>query len=308
MPVVNPTTVPPTETVSPFGFLAQSFAWMLQNWIYVGVALLLAIGAYAVYRIWIKQKEEDDVFLVDYKRTKDMCKLQKNGKRVRSSPIPIFIFGFFFFIGIGMLIIGVLMNWGNFLSWSYGVFGIGVLISGIISWLGIFKTRDRIYLTSGKTSKFIGFYAGECITENMKNYLIEKGMGPSKTDFVVRTSLDKTLTVKIPNEVNGKKSKDQVKTMSIAIPDDAVIEGEDSILIKGLGLQQFRYFLYPILEDESGNPISMKFIATALEKDIALVDTLYNQTSDFANVMREQVNMNPTVRFRTKVGGDSGAE
>lgn len=320
MPIVNP-TIPSSSgnSVTPFAFLIQAFAWMGQNWIIIGAGLLVSFGLYAFWRIYVKQKEEDDIFLRDYKRTKEMCKLQRNRKRIRSSPIPIYIFGVFFFIGIAMLIIGFAMNWGNFLMWSFGIFGIGLFISGGLQWIGFFKRRDRVYMTSGISSKFLGFYGGECVTENMKNYLIEKGLGPMKKQFIVRINLNRKVTVVVPvnrqikkgeettTKKPTKKKKADETEVGIAFPEHPVIEGEDSIIIKGMGLQQYRYFLYPILFDQFGNPISMKFIATSLEKGIALVDTLYDQTSDFARIMREQVNLNPDVRYRQKVGGQSSA-
>lgn len=304
MPVVNPAPSGGTSGVSPFAFLVQTFAWMSKNWLGVGLLMALGFGFFVFWKFYLKKNEEEDIFLKDYNRTKDMCKLQMNNRRIQTSPVPIYIFGLFLFLGIGMLLVGVIMDNGDFIVWAFGVFGLGLLISIILHSLGIFKRRDRVYLISGNGSKFIGFYGGECVTEDMKNYLVVKGIGPAKKEFVIRVSLVKEIEMTSPAEKeNGKKKK----LGKISLPDNPVIEGEDSILIKGIGLQQYRYFLYPVLLDDKGNPISMKFIATSTEKDIALVDTLYSQTADFTRIMREQVNMNPSVRYKQKTQGETSA-
>ena len=308
MPVVNPTPPPAPASVSPFAFLVSMFQWMGQNWLIVGGVALAVFVIYILYRLFIKQKEEEDIFLRDYKRTKEMCKLQANRRRIRSSPIPIYIFGIFFFLGIGMLIVGVAINAGDFFVWGFGIFGLGIFVTALIQWLGIFTRRDKVYIVSGRNSRWLGDYAGECVTENWKNFLIQKGFAIGKQEFVVRASLEKTIKVKVPvSKGTGKAQKTKTEIQTIELTDEPIIEGEDSIIIKGFGLQQFKYFLYPILQDASGNPLSMKFVATTLEKDIALVDTLYDQTQDFARIMREQVNINPDVRYQQKTRGESGA-
>lgn len=310
MPVVNPTTTtqPPSSALSPFAFLVSAFQWMGKNWLILGVILLVAFVLYVLYRMFIKQKEEDDIFLRDYKRTKQMCKLQSNRKRIRPSPIPLYIFGVSFFLGISMILIGILMNWGEFLIWAFGVFGTGLFISIFLHWTGLFHNRDRIYITSGKNSKWLGNYGGECVTEGWKNFLIFKGLGPKKQEFVVRCSLEKQIETEVQTLKQTEKGKEsKIEKETITLPDEPFIEGEDSIIIKGAGLQQFKYFLYPIMQDIRGKPVSMKFVATTLEKEIALVDTLYLQTQDFSRIMREQVNINPQVRFHQKTRGDSSA-
>jgi hypothetical protein len=300
MPVVNPPVTPAPQQASPFEFIVQAFGWMAQNWLILGAIALVAVVIYILYRMFMKQKEEEDIFLRDYKRTKDMCKLQANRKRIRPSPVPIYIFGVFIFLGISMLLVGVFINSGDFIMWAFGVFGAGIFVSALFHWGGFFVKRDRIYLTSGKNSRWLGNYGGECVTGSFKNFLLVRGLGPAKKQFVVRTNIDKNLEVELTDK-EGKKTEVQ----KITLPEEPVIEGEDSILVKGIGLQQFKYFLYPVLVDEKGTPISMKFVATSTEKEIALVDTLYDQTSDFARIMREQVNINPSVRYIQKTKGES---
>jgi hypothetical protein len=309
MPVVTPTTTTiPQASASPFAFLVAIGQWAGQNIVYVGAFIVAAFIAYILYRMFIKQKEEEDVFLKDYKRTKEMCKLQANRRRVRSSPIPIYIFFVFMFVAFAMIMVGLFINMGDFVIWGFGIFGIGIAITAVMQGLQIFVRRDKIYLVSGKTSRFVGEYGGECITEGWKNFLIVKGF-LMKTEYIVRTSLNRDIEVDVPKVIRTSDgaSKKTIVKQKIVFNEDPVIEGEDSIIIKGLGLQQYKYFLYPVTQDANNNPISMKFVATALEKDIALVDTLYSQTQDFARVMREQVNIHPDVRYKKSAGGESGA-
>jgi len=87
-----------------------------------------------------------------------------------------------------------------------------------------------------------------------------------------------------------------------AIATDLTSVDGDKLLVKGLGIERVKYFLYPVLRDNMGNIADKKIEIFDRQKTPALIETMYNQVEDFANVARELINLNPLVRFKHKTG------
>lgn len=116
--------------------------------------------------------------------------------------------------------------------------------------------------------------------------------------WIVRSNTNEEIEVIIPATKKGKK--ETRKTLKLSIP--TIIKGRDSLIIHAEGLQLKKYYTYPILKDAKGVAINDEIYNFKRERDAVIVDTLYEQTVDFSNAMREAVNMNPSVRYKMKTG------
>lgn len=89
----------------------------------------------------------------------------------------------------------------------------------------------------------------------------------------------------------------------IKLPVPYITRGTDAVIIHCLGLQLKKYYTYPILLSSEGDIIQDEAYNFERERSSILNDTLYVQTIDFANAIREAVNMNPSLRYVIKTEG-----
>jgi hypothetical protein len=105
-------------------------------------------------------------------------------------------------------------------------------------------------------------------------------------------------------ESKDEKSGKTVQTKkTITLPSVNIVKGNGAIILHCYGLQMKKYFTYPILINNDGTIIQDEAINFTRERDSVLTDTLYLQTIDFANVMREAINLNPSLRYVMKSDG-----
>ena len=153
---------------------------------------------------------------------------------------------------------------------------------------------------------------GECITQDgYKNIMFWKGKKwfafwiPARLDFmdlvkeifIIKCNMNKEYISRVWND----EQKKMVEQREEIATDLASVDG-DKLLIKGLGIERVKYFLYPVLRDREGNIADKKIEIFDRQKTPALIETMYNQVEDFANVARELINLNPLVRFKHKTG------
>jgi hypothetical protein len=118
-----------------------------------------------------------------------------------------------------------------------------------------------------------------------------------KDVFIIKCNMNKIYTMRT-FDPDTKKVKDE--TYEVAT--DLVNTDGNKLIIKGLGLERVKYFLYPVLRDNLGNIVDKKIEVFDRQRTPALIETMYTQVEDFANVSRELINLNPLVRFAHKTG------
>jgi len=170
----------------------------------------------------------------------------------------------------------------------------------------------HVYMVSDKNLTYMGKYLGECITnDGFKNILLFRFkkwylfwiplfldfFDLVKEDFVIRCNLNKVYKYRWKDPKTGEEQEKQVE-----LSHDIVYKDGDKLIIRGFGMERVRYFFYPVMRDKEGNIVDKKLEIFARERDSALIDVLYNQTEDFANISRELVNMNASARFFVKTG------
>jgi hypothetical protein len=104
-------------------------------------------------------------------------------------------------------------------------------------------------------------------------------------------------------QVDATTKKVEIVDLKLPIPN--ITAGSGTMIIHCVGLQMKKYFTYPILQTFAGTMIQDETINFERERDSVLTNTLYEQTIDFANVMREAINLNPTLRYVIKTEGKS---
>lgn len=167
-------------------------------------------------------------------------------------------------------------------------------------------TLKEVYLISDAGLKHIGHYMGEAVThDGFRNILFWKFKKwylfwfPARFDFfdvvketmIIRSNVNKTYTYR---EYDPKTKVESL--IKAQLTKDIISKSEDKILIRGFGLERMKYFLYPVLRDKDGDTIDKSIEIFERERNPALISAMYQQAEDFANVSRELVNMNPSVR------------
>jgi hypothetical protein len=169
-----------------------------------------------------------------------------------------------------------------------------------------------VYLVSNSSLRYLGHYWGDCLTQDgYRNILIWAHKKwylfwvPTRLDFL---DLAKDLFIVRTNEndVFYEKVRDP-QTKAITVIERKTTKGfvftdGDKLVIKAHGIEPLNYFFYPILKNESGNVVDSSLEIFEREKNPALINVMYNMSEDFANVVREVVNLNPRVRFHAKTG------
>lgn len=176
-------------------------------------------------------------------------------------------------------------------------------------------TIKEVYLVAENNLQYIGHYMGECITQDgYKNIMFWKFKKwylfwiPARIDFfdlvkevmIIRCNINKEYKY---IEIDASKNQ-KITTKNLA--HDLVMKSGNSLMIRGVGLERVKYFLYPVLRDNDGNISDKSLEIFEREKNPALVNVLYNLSEDFANISRELININPKVRYTVKTGESTG--
>jgi len=285
-----------------FGMINDILGFIGANWIWFVVLAGIAIVVIFIWRWLNSVKEKNNIFLRYFKEVVRLCSLQRNRKRVRERMFWVVAFGVCSFIGTFMLVIALVTDDVSAFMLSSSIFIIGVIAGSALKFGHFMAHHDIIQVIGRFGVKSVGWYEGECITaDGYKNFLISNGRKWLfwKNKFVLRVNLNEKHII----ETRDDKGKRELR--EYLIPKDNLIEGSDVIIVKGEGFDKANYFYYPLVADEHGNIVNMDLIAFARAREVAMLDTLYQQTEDFARVQREAININPHVRYNLKTRGES---
>ena len=292
----------PQQSQGIFSPVNNILGFLYANWIWFLVLGIVAVVVIFLLRFMGSVKEKQDVFLRYFKEVKRLCKLQANKKRVRERAFWFFGLVATIFLSVLLLVIAFVTDDISSFMLAISIFAIGFSVSLVLKLTKLFAYHDIIQIIGMFGAKIIGYYSGECITgDGYKNFLVWNGRKWLfwKNDFIVRVNLNDKIRI----ETRSSENKREIREYEL--PKDLLIEGENVIAIKGEGVDKANYFYYPLLVDRNGNIINMDLIAYARAREVAILDTLYQQTEDFARVQREAININPYLRWRVKSQGES---
>lgn len=304
---------PADQTSSPSADASQATAFerlfiTVNEWgvplIVIGVLITIVM---VVLKWWGGVKERDNVFLRDYNRTVQLCRMGANPKRIKPRSFWIYDLSISTFVSVTLIVVALVLDDAGAFQLGSLIFTVGLVSSFILKLSNLFTQYDPVMIVGSFGIKAIGSYLGECVTsDGYRNFLLWDSRKYIfwKNVFVVKVNLNDKFRI----ETVGKDNKRTIE--EISLPKDLIVEGDSAIAVKGEGLDKAGYFFYPLVRDEAGNIICMDLVAYARSKDVAMLDTLYQQTEDFSKVQRQAINMNPFVRFSQKTRGDTitGAE
>jgi len=291
---------PPKGIMSPMqGVLDFVSAWWMPLLIGGGIFFILMY----VLRWWKTQKEKANIFLLDYNRTKALCKHQANRKRINERAIWLYVLAVTIFVSVLLFVIALVTDDVPSFLLAIGAGIVGIFASAFLKLGKFFAQYDIVQVAGSFGTKIIGYYSGDCITsDGYRNFLCwnRRKFVFWKNEFIVKVNLNDDWKIETWNPQTEKR-----EIRSFKLPNDLIIEGENAIILKGEGLDIAGYYYYPIMTDKNGNIVNMDLIAFSRSRDVAMLDTLYQQTEDFVRVQREAINLNPNVRYITRTRGES---
>ena len=280
----------------------------LEYW-YIFLILVIALFAYRyATRQMVMERFDKDIFYKNYDRIFKMCKDRGAGAKKVKSRLPFILLLIGSFLSFMFMISAGLENSGSMFYMSIYAF-VGVLV--VYGALTVSKVLDKpfaVYLQHGDHQRFIGSYAGECITKDgYKNLLLWRGkrwfIYPDY--FILKVYVNKK--VKISSPIKTKKpakdgEKTKFRTTSYDMPDNLMFEDMDSglIVIRALDIERDKYFYTPIFIDTEGNVVDNSIVTYDVEKNLSLTDTLYAQTEKYGQQLMKALDMNLPLGYERK--------
>lgn len=265
--------IKPIDRQTPTPSVIQEGTTWVMNHIWL-IIIFLAIGGgiFLILFIWKKTVAKVDPFYENWKKTKQLCKLNKRWSvkdvyRVSGSSGLKWLGHY---EGDCTLEDGTInVMWSN---WKWGFFG------KAIRWV-FFPLRPLLKLV-------------------MKEYHIVKApYGEREVTKIEK--IDRTTTDKDGNTIQEKIPKIEYGEMLNYI----IFDNSGNCLVKSKSLSKTKHFYCPVTMNERGEVIDTRYKTFQKEYGGAIVEGLYNLTVDFANIMRERISVEPKVRYIQKTEG-----
>jgi hypothetical protein len=268
---VKPINNPPRKPSS----VELASGWVINHiWLLV---IFLAIGGGIILflYIWKKAVVKIDPFFVNWKKTKELCKLNR-----RWSIKDVY---------------RVSGNTG--LKWLGEYEGDCILDDGSINVMW----SNWKWGFWGKLLRWVFFPLRPLLKLIMKDYSI------IKAPFGEKEILSYNINEKI---VGNEKVKVVEKTYGEKIIEYITFDDSGNCLVKAVGISKSKHFFYPVISNDKGEIVDTRIISFEKEQSDALLTGLYNLTQDFSNIMRERIALEPKVQYIRKTEGTevSGAE
>lgn len=253
--------------------IQQSTSWLLDHVWMVVIFLAIGMGIFLFLFIWKKTTSQIDPFYMNWKKTKELCKLNKRWSvksvyRVSGKTGLKWLGDYEGDCILEDSSINIL--WSN---WKWGFWG------KLIRWV-FFPLRPLLKLV-------------------MKDYSICKAPYGEK----------EVIKIEIVSVGEGKEQFKKIKkTYGDKIVDYVTFDNSGNVLIKSLSLSKSKNFFCPVVRSDKGEVVDTRLQVFDKEQGCALIDGLYNLTVDFANIMRERIAIEPKVRYVQKTEGTEVSE
>lgn len=279
---------------------------LLMNYWYIFLILLIGLFAYRyATREMFSERFDKDIFYKNYDRIFRMCKERGVGSKLVKSRKPFLLLLIGAFASFILMISASLENSGSLFYMSiYGFIGV-LAVYGILTMSKVMDSPFSVYIQHDNRQRFVGNYAGECITKDgYKNLLLWRTrkwlVYPDY--FILKVYINKTVKIAVPiKPKKGKDGKDaadpkgtKYRISSYDMPEKLMFEDADSgvIIISALDIEKDRYFYTPIFIDTDGNVVDNSIVTYDIEKNISLTDTLYAQTQKYGEQILKSLDMN----------------
>jgi hypothetical protein len=250
-------------------------SWIMEHIWLIVIFLGIGFGIFIFLYIWKKATVKPDPFFENWKKTKELCKLNK-----RWSIKDVYR-----------------VSGDTGLSWLGDYEGDVILDDGSINVMW----ANWKWGFWGKLLRIIFFPLRPIWKLVMREYSILKAPFGEK----------ELLKVEVKTQGEGDKIQKTIeKTFGTKTIDYVVFDNSGNVLIKAISLSKSKNFYCPVVTTEKGEIVDTRLHVFEKEQSTALIDGLYNLTQDFANIMRERISIEPKVRYIQKTEGTevSGSE
>ena len=248
--------------------IQEASSWLVDHIWLIIIFLGVGMGIFLFLYIWKKSVIKIDPFYEEWKKTKNLCKLNKRWaiKDVYRVSGNTGLTWLGYYEGDAILEDGTInIMWSN---WKWGLLG------KIIRWV-FFPLRPLLKLV-------------------MKDYSILKAPYGEKE------------LLKIEKKETGKEKEKKIvieKTYGEKIINYVTFDNSGNVLIKAISLSKSKNFYCPVVSNSNGEIIDTRLSVFEKEQSSALIGGLYNLTMDFANIMRERISVEPKVQYIRKTEG-----
>jgi hypothetical protein len=118
------------------------------------------------------------------------------------------------------------------------------------------------------------------------------------TDLLIIPNKDKIVLTK--KDDKGKTEKVEINNLPQAT--DIIKFNEDEILIYAESLSNVGMFYVPVLKAQNGKIIDLSLPVYQSLRDVVLGDYLYSQTDEFTKIAKKSMDINPNLRYQSKLG------
>lgn len=281
---IQPIAKPPEKKTGVQG----ATAWVMKNiWFFI-IFLAIGLGIILIMFIWKKIASRIDPFFENWKKTKELCKLNK-----RWSITEVY---------------RVSSDTG--LKWLGDYEGDCILEDGTIN----IMWSNWKWGIGGKILRIIFFPLMPLWKLVMKDFSILKAPYDERETFLVTDETQKELKdgerlikVELKTGKKDERGNDIYEEATIKRTTNkieyAVFDQSGHVLIKAISLSKTKNFFCPVISTPEGEVIDTRKDIFAKESSEALMGGLYNLTTDFANIMRERIGLEPKVRYVQKTEG-----
>lgn len=246
----------------------EASSWLVDHIWLIIIFLGVGGGIILFLYIWKRTVVKVDPFFEEWKKTKELCKLNKRWSvkdvyRVSGNTGLTWLGNYSGDVILEDSTINIM--WTN---WKWGFFG------KVLRWV-FFPLRPLLKLVMLEYSILKAPY-GE--RELKKIEVKEEGEGDQKKKIVT-------------------------KTYGENIIDYVTFDNSGNVLVKAVSLSKSRNFFCPVVSSDKGEIIDTRLSLFEKEQSSALIGGLYNLTMDFANIMRERISVEPKVQYVRKTEG-----
>jgi len=97
----------------------------------------------------------------------------------------------------------------------------------------------------------------------------------------------------------GKTEKIEINNLPKAT--DVIKFNEDEILIYAESLSNVGMFYVPVLKAKDGKIIDLSLPVYQSLREVVMGEYLYSQTDEFTKIAKKSIDMNPSLRFQSKL-------
>ena len=133
----KPLEAPTGNIMSP---MQGVFDFLMAWWLPLLIVGILFIGMMWFLNWWKTQKEKENIFLLDYVRTKALCKHQANKKRVDEKPFWIYLLAFGIFISVLLFVIALITDDISSFLLAIGIGMVSLIVSGLLKFSKLFDS------------------------------------------------------------------------------------------------------------------------------------------------------------------------